>query len=238
MVGALVENGLNGLTLRPSAAERGARRHGSGAGALREAGRLFGPRGLGLFLLGAFLTWLGMSAVLSFVPLRFEELGGGATLVGLQGALAAAVEVPVMLRFPWLARRFGGERLLIAGAALIALRSVIVAVAPDPAFLVGAGAFAGLGFALFFVGGVTYVSEHVPPELAATAQGIFQGVGSSLSQVVAAATGGAIAAVLGIEGLFAIGAGLGLLATLTIALAVRPSGARRYARPITTTEAT
>jgi alkanesulfonate monooxygenase SsuD/methylene tetrahydromethanopterin reductase-like flavin-dependent oxidoreductase (luciferase family) len=139
-----------------------------------------------------------------------------------------------MLRFPALAARFGSERLVIAGVALIGLRSLGATLASDPAMVVLAGVFAGLGFALFVVGGVTYVSQRVPRELAATAQGIFQGVSSSLSQVVAAATGGAIAATVGIAGLFAVGTVLGGVATLIIALAVRPSrsgpGDRGYAR--------
>lgn len=218
LAAALVATGLVGLSLKPPAARSAL---GTAARPIRDAGRLFGPSGLGLFLLGAFLSWLGMAAVLSFTPLRFGELGAGASIVGLGGAIAAAVEVPLMLRFPWLAARFGSERLLIAGAAFIAARSVVAALATSPEMLLAASIFGGLGFALFFVGGVTYVSQHVPPQLAATAQGIFQGVGSSLSQVAAAAVGGSIAALAGIDGLFLISAGLGVVATTIIALAVR-----------------
>ncbi|HUQ44541.1 MAG TPA: MFS transporter [Candidatus Limnocylindria bacterium] len=235
---SLVATGLIGLTLRPAAVERAGRQLATTTRPLRELGRLFGPQGLGLFLLGAFLAWYGMSAVLSFIPLRFEELGAGASIVGLGGAIAAAVEVPVMLRFPGLTARFGAERLLVAGAGLIAVRSIIATVAPEAWVLLVAAIFAGLGYALFFVGGVTYVSRRVPHELAATAQGVFQGVGTSLSQVVASATGGVIAGAIGLSGLFGVGAGIGLVATLVIALAVRSATKRRYAPPATPTEAT
>ena len=217
LIPALVATGAVGLALRPAAAER---KLETVARPLREAGRLFGPSGLGAFLVGAFLSWLGMSAVLNFTPIRFEELGAGATIVGLGGAIAAAIEVPVMLGFPRLAARFGTNRLVIAGAALLAARSVVATAAGDPVLLLAASIFGGLGFALFFVGGVTYVSTHVPPQLAATAQGVFQGVGNSLSQVAASAAGGAIAGALGIAGLFAISAGVGVVGTLIVALAV------------------
>jgi PPP family 3-phenylpropionic acid transporter len=225
---ALIATGLIGLGLKPSAARAALI---PSLRPMRDAGRLFGPRGLGLFLLGAFLSWLGMSAVLSFTPIRFEELGAGPTMVGLGGALAAGIEVPLMLRYPALAARFGPTRLLIAGAAFLAARSLVAALATDPIGLLAASVFAGFGFALFFVGGVTYVSARVPAELAATAQGIFQGVGSSLSQVTAAAAGGTIAAVAGIDGLFLISAGLGVLGTAIIAVAVRPNALGRYDRP-------
>lgn len=214
----LIATGLVGLTLKPSAARMAQVRS---LRPMRETGRLFGPRGLGLFLLGTFLTWLGMSAVLTFTPLRFEELGASATVVGLGGAIAAGVEVPLMLRYPSLAARFGPTRLLIAGAGFLAARSVVAALAVDPVGLLASSVFAGFGYALFFVGGVTYVSTRVPAELAATAQGIFQGVGSSLSQVTAAVLGGVIAAAVGIQGLFGIAITLGAAGTLIIFLAVR-----------------
>lgn len=217
LIPALVGIGLVGLTLKPLGARASI---GTAARPLMDAGRLFGPKGLGVFLLGAFLSWLGMSAVLSFTPLRFEELGAGATIVGLGGAIAAATEVPIMLRFPALAARFGSERLLVVGAGFIAARSIVAASANQPAVLLFASVLGGVGFALFLVGGVTYVSTHVPRQLAATAQGIFQGVGSSMSQVVASAAGGSIAAIAGINGLFLIAAGLGAIATAIIAFAV------------------
>lgn len=229
LVAFLIATGGIGLTLRPPSGST-VHRYGS---PIRDAGRLFGPRGLGVFLLGSFLAWLGMSLVLSFTPLRFEELGAGATLIGLGGAIAAAIEVPLMLAFPRLGARFGPNRLLVAGAAFLMARSVVAALATGPEMLLAASVFAGLGYALFLVAGVVYVSNHVPPELAATAQGIFQGVGSSLSQVTAAAAGGAIAAAFGLQGMFVLAAALGVGATIIVAFAVRSTGGERYARGAT-----
>jgi PPP family 3-phenylpropionic acid transporter len=229
MAVCMVATGAIGLALRPPSDAR-ARRYGS---PLRDAGRLFGPRGLGIFVLGSFLGWLGMQLVLSFTPLRFDELGAGATIIGLSGAIAAGIEVPLMIAFPRLAASFGSNRLLLAGAGFLMARSVVGALATSPELLLAASVFAGLGYALFLVAGVVYVSTHVPPELAATAQGIFQGVGSSLSQVTAAALGGSIAAATGIQGLFVLAAVLGVGAMLIVALAVRSSGPDRYAAAAT-----
>jgi len=224
----LVATALVGLSLRPPA------RGGVDMvlNPLRNAGRLFGPRGLGLFMVGAFLSWLAMSSVLTFTPLRFAELGAGATIVGLGGAIAASIEVPIMLRFPSLAARFGSERLLIAGVVFIAARAVVAALATGPEVLLAASVFGGVGFALFFVGGVTYVSSRVPRELAATAQGIFQGLGSSLSQVTAALAGGTIAAAFSIQGLFAVSVVLGVIGASIIAAAVRPKVERGTSPPV------
>lgn len=221
----MVVTGAIGLWLRPPSGSTG-RRYGS---PIRDAGRLFGPRGLGIFLLGTFMAWLGMQFVLTFTPLRFAELDAAATLIGLNGAIAAAIEVPLMLFFPRIATRFGSTKLLVAGAFFLMARSVVASLATNPELLLVASVFAGLGYALFLVAGVVYVSNHVPPELAATAQGIFQGVGSSLSQVTAAAAGGTIAAIAGIQGMFLVAAALGVGATIIVAIAVRSSGPERYA---------
>jgi PPP family 3-phenylpropionic acid transporter len=214
----LVVTAIVGLALKPSTKDRPFQ---TASRPLRDAGRLFGPRGLGVFLLGAFLTWLGMSSVLTFTPIRFAELGGGASIVGLGGAIAAGTEVPLMLRFPALAARWGSERLMIAGSGFIAAREVVAALATDTNVLLAASIFGGVGFAFFAIGGTTYVSQHVPSELAATAQGIFQGVGNSLAQVTAAAAGGAVAALTGVAGLFAIAAGIGIVGAMIVSLAVR-----------------
>ena len=102
----------------------------------------------------------------------------------------------------------------------------MAALSTDSTVLLAASVFGGLGYAFFAIGGITYVSEHVPPELAATAQGVFQGVGNSLAQVTAAAVGGAVAAIAGVAGLFAMAAVVGAAAAAILWLAIRRGVAR------------
>ena len=193
----------------------------------RAATRIFRTRALLLFLLGVLLASGALSATLDFFSPRFEELNAATWLIGFSSALAAAIEVPIMLRFPGLARRFGGARLLIAGAAILALRPGLAALASDPMVLVIASGIGGVGYALFFVGGVTYVAEHVPPHLAATGQGIFQSVSFGLSGVAGAVAGGVLAGAIGIAGMFGVAAGVGLLGVLVMAAAVLPGSRQR-----------
>ena len=60
----------------------------------------------------------------------------------------------------------------------------------------------------------------MPPRLAATGQGIYQGVAIGLSGVVAAAAGGLVAGSLGIQGMFVVAGLLGVVAVATVAVAV------------------
>jgi hypothetical protein len=64
----------------------------------------------------------------------------------------------------------------------------------------------------------------VPPALAATGQGIFQGATLGLSGVLAAAVGGVVAGVLGIAGMFAVAGVVGLAAAIVVAIAVLRPG--------------
>lgn len=175
---------------------------------------------LGLFIGGAWLTFTGLSGVMSFYSLRFAELAAPATIIGISSAVGAAVEVPIMLSFGRLAARFGPERLVVAGAAIFTIRAFVAATTADPIILVVLAGIGGAGYACFLVGGVTYVSRHAPASLAATAQGLFSGLANGLGQVVAGVGGGVIAGALGITGLFAVAGVLGVGATVVVALAV------------------
>jgi MFS transporter, PPP family, 3-phenylpropionic acid transporter len=188
---------------------------------------------LGVFLVGAFLTFTALSGVQSFLSLRFAELGAPAATIGLAAGVGAAVEVPVMLRFPALIGRFGPEPLVVLGAAIFALRAFVNAATADPAILVLMGAIGGVGYACFVVGGVTYVSRHAPARLAATAQGSFTGLAMGLGQVVAGFAGGALAGSLGLTGLFLVSGVVAVLGSIVLARAVlaRPAEQADVANP-------
>ena len=64
----------------------------------------------------------------------------------------------------------------------------------------------GIGFALFYVGTVTYVARAVPPSVQATAQGLFSGTAFSIGTILGSVVGGQLAAALTIPGMFAVAA--------------------------------
>ncbi len=187
---------------------------------LRGASSIVGAPRMGLFLGGAFLVLVSLTAVNAFYSIRIVTLGGGDALVGLTWAIGAMVEVPIMLGFARLARRFGTERLIVVGSLALALRAGGAAATTDPIALLAIQTLEGLGFACFFVGGVTYLAGRAPAGLAATAQGLFAAV-AGLATVVGSALGGLAAERLGISGVFAIGAVVGLISAGVIAIALR-----------------
>ena len=99
---------------------------------LRGASSIVTAPRMGLFLGGVFLVLVSLTAVNAFYSIRIVTLGGGDALVGLTWAIGAMVEVPVMLGFSRLARRFGTERLIVVGSLALAIRAGGAAVTGDP----------------------------------------------------------------------------------------------------------
>jgi MFS family permease len=131
-----------------------------------------------------------------------------------------------MFFFPLLARRFGVERLIVAGAVVLVVRQVANVAFTDPNLLIVFSLFQGVGYSLMLIGGVTFVSRQAPLGTAATAQGIFTGVASSLSSILGSGLGGQVAGFLTIRGLFAVSTCISVAAIVLIALAVLPVAGR------------
>jgi len=188
----------------------------------RAPGTVLRHRPIALFLIGATAAWTAISFQSSFFSIYLRSLGAPSSEVGWTWAIAATMEIPVMFLFPWLARRFGIERLLVAGAAIVFLREVANVVFTSPEMLLACSLMQGAGYALMLIGGITFVSLQAPKGTAATAQGILSGVTASLAAILGAGVGGQLAGLLTIRGLYLVAACLGALAVAMIAVAVLP----------------
>lgn len=195
------------------------------AGAFRGAAGLLRSREMLIFLGASFLVFTALNGVTWFYSIALVSLGGGGSEVGLVWAVGALIEVPIMFFYPQLAGRFGVRRLLIAGSLFFALRALLSAIATEPWHLIAISPLEGIGYGLFFVGGVDYVARRAPHGLAATAQGLYSAT-NGLSAILGSAAGGAIAAATSIQGLFAVCGVLALVGTVAIALVIRPTPAR------------
>lgn len=189
---------------------------------MRAPGTVLRHRPIALFLIGALVGWTAVSAQTSFFTIYLRSLGAPNDLVGWAWSMGAIFEVPTMFFFPLLARRFGVERLIVVGAVVLVVRQVANVVFTDPGLLIAFSLFQGVGYALMLIGGVTFVSRQAPQGTAATAQGIFTGVTSSLSSILGSGLGGQVAGFITIRGLFVVSAVTSIAAVVLIALAALP----------------
>ena len=137
---------------------------------------------------------------MTFIGIRVAELGGDLAIIGLISSGSAIVEVPIMIAFPALARRFGVGRLVVLGAAAFGLRAALWGLAPTPAVALLVSPLGGIAFGFFYVGIVTFVSRAIPAEAQATAQSVYSGMTFSLGSVVGTVLAGGLAPILGLPG--------------------------------------
>ena len=161
---------------------------------------------IGRFFVGSVVVWTAFATLQTFVSLRVVQHGGDATAIGATFAGSALTEIPLMFAFPNLARRFGAERLVIVGAIAFGLRAAAVAFVASPWAVVAVSPLAGIGFAFFYVGTVTWVAGAVPRAVQATAQGVFTGTAVSIGAIGGSVVGGLIAGASSLPILFALAA--------------------------------
>ena len=192
---------------------------------LRGAGQILGAPGMLVFFGGFTVVWTSLTAMNAFYSIQVVALGGSTALVGITWAFGAIIEVPLMYAFPRLGARFGTERLLVFGALVFSLRGLLGAIAVDPFVLVLIAPLEGLGFACAFVGGVTVLAARLPISLGGTAQGLFS-ASAGLATIIGSIVGGTIAGAVGIPGMFAACAIIGLVGTLVVGYAVLGANSR------------
>jgi MFS family permease len=142
----------------------------------------------------------------------------------------------------WLADRVGRKPLLIAGWTIMAVRLGLVSVVQSPGLAVANQALDGLGNGLFAVLAAAWMTDRLAdPKRSGEAQVI---VGSCLvlGSAIGPAAAGFLVGPLGYRGLFAVLAGVGVLATAIVVLFVpetvtRPKEMvrRRFVEPMVRT---
>ena len=195
----------------------------------RAPGRVLGHRPIALFLIAAFVGWTAVYSQYAFFSIYLREIHATSDQIGLAWSIQASLEIPSMFFFPQLSRRFGTERLIVLGMAIMTTRLIINALFVSPTILIACSAIQGAGYGLVLIGGIAFVSHQAPRGTAATAQGILSAVTFSLASIVGSGVGGQIAGLISIRGLYAITAGLGALAVVLFAMAVLPPAGRSEA---------
>ena len=193
---------------------------------LRAPGRVLSHRPIGFFLFGSLACWTAIYAQTGFFSLYLKSIGAPDDQVGLAWSLGSLGEIPTMIFFPVLAKRFGVERLIMLGAGLTVTRQIVNTVFTLPAVLLAFSLLHGAGYAMLLVGGVAFVAHHAPRGTGATAQGLFSGAMANLAAIIGSGAGGLLAGAITIRAMYGVSVGLGLVGIVLIAAAVLPASVR------------
>lgn len=180
------------------------------------------------FLGGAFVLGTTFAAGNTFLSIFLDGLGANEALIGMAWTVGALTEIPVMLWGKKLIGWLGATGMVKAAYVALAVRWLALSFARTPAAAVALQSIHGVSFALFLVGGVTYVASVAPPGHATVAIAVFNLVAFSASSVAGSVVGGWLLDAFGGAGLFRALAGAAALGLLVLyAVRLRSKKERR-----------
>jgi PPP family 3-phenylpropionic acid transporter len=182
-------------------------------GAMREALEIQ-PR-LPRVLLAIGLANVGVFAMLTFLPLLIDRLGGRSGDIGLAVGVTAAVEVAALPAVSRLLGWFGPRAVVTAGIALLAVVFAGFALAPSPEVVIAVAVLYGVAWSAMWAGSVTTISLLLPPALQGSGQGLLSLTAAGISAFVANVVGGLLWSGFGPMALFGLAAGSAALGAVT-----------------------
>jgi MFS transporter, PPP family, 3-phenylpropionic acid transporter len=146
--------------------------------------------------------------------LHVEALGYSSTVVGLGVALGVAVEIGVLFLGERLLNRFTPLTLVLIGMASGIPRWALTATAQSAAVLVLGQALHGIGFGVFWVGGVALFARLAPKGFERTAQAFLPTTTFGVGYIISMTMATALMRIMDTRGLFFIMAVISTVASL------------------------
>ena len=157
-----------------------------------------------LFLLVGFSGGVSFATINAYLFPYMKELGAGGSTMGLALTIGTIAEIPVLFFVSHFIRRFRPYALLIFAIATTSLRCLLLAVAPDPIFVLFVQILNGFNYPLLIVAGVTYADEHAPKGYRATAQGLFGASAGGIGSAVGGFAGGLLFESVGARSMYLV----------------------------------
>ncbi len=175
---------------------------------------------MGPFIAIIFLEAFSASSFYRLGPVRVNEIGGDAAMLGLGAAFAAFVEVPFMVGSARILRGIGLRRGFAVSTLIMGLITASVALLDSALSITALRLAEGAVFAVALMCSIEIVDRLVPRRLHATGQSLYHSAGT-----LGAALGGIVAGYLysaSGSGVVFICSGVGLLLTALLALRALP----------------
>ncbi|MGK4001830.1 MFS transporter [Sorangium sp. So ce1036] len=167
--------------------DEGAARAPAAAGSVRQRARaLLKSHDFRLFLAASFLAQSANSSYDLCYTLHLRDVGFPESLVGIAWAVGVAGEIALMASSGPLLRRFGPPALLAFAFAGASLRWALLSTVRFWPALLALQPLHAVSFAMMWIASLAYTKERAPPQILATAQGLFSasaGAGSVIGML-------------------------------------------------------
>jgi PPP family 3-phenylpropionic acid transporter len=165
-------------------------------------------------LLASALHFSAHIGATSFLAVHMDAMGMATTWTGVALAVGVAVEVGIMSRADKLFAWWTPERVFLGAVALALPRWLLTAAAPTALSLVVLQGLHGFTFGAFWLAGVALIAKRAPPEVAASAQGLFAASVGGVGALMGMVGGSFIVESSPTHHIFLWGAGVSVLAIL------------------------
>jgi len=178
---------------------------------------LMGNRRFVMFLISLILLYAGNGAIMVFMPVRMEALGGTNATLGIAMTVMALCEVPAMLLHHRFVRHIRNDTLLTASLFFFVVKGVATALAPSATVLILVQTLQFVSFGLYLPSAVQYINRLVDEKSLVTALLLFSSATYGLGMMIGGMAGGLLADAFGVQAMMLMLSGVTLTGVLLFA---------------------
>ncbi len=164
-----------------------------------------------IITLACFIGFLGVSSCQTYFPLLLTSSGGTSVDLGIAIFLLAGSEVPILMLYNRIKRRFDERKLILVSMAVFSLKFLLSAVISSVLGLTLIQASQAFSYGLFLPSILNIVSSLVPKELVATGIAFCVSFYGGLSGILGPIISGFLIEKMGIIFIYYLGAGCCLI---------------------------
>jgi len=183
---------------------------------LKEIGQLLLNRRFLVFALYSLIVSGTIMAHNIYFGLMFKEVGGKESMIGLAFLLFALSEAPVMQATPYLIKRYGLWKLMMAAPIIAVIRWLLHGIIPNPAGQLAIFFLQGLSYGPYFIGSMEYLHRRTPLHLKTTAMTLNRSIGFGLGGMIVNGMSGFLYDYVGGQAIYIFYGGLCFLAILIL----------------------
>ena len=186
-------------------------------------------RSFSMILAASFFCMLAVMPAVSFMTSIITAHGGDNADLGVGLFLMASAELPAAVLFPHLCRRLGNRGVLVFAFVFMAMKPVLILLAPSLFWVMAVQPIQLLGYGLFTPASVFFTNENIPAVDRIRGQSIMMVASNGLGGAVGNLLGGAAIDLGGVSSMLTMSIACGMVGVLLAVGAVLRSGSRRQA---------
>ena len=172
--------------------------------------------------LGMSLIFFSHNIVSGFMINVVRAVGGGTAVMGGINAFMALTELPCMILYDRIEKRFGCAATVRFAAVMFVAKSLCIALAGNIPVLYAANAIQAVSYAIMIPAGVCYAERYTPHKDSAKAQSIAFGM-STLGSVFSGSIGGVLYDALPVHSVLLVGTAAAAVGAAVCLIFSRPA---------------